>query len=71
MPGPVTEADMKVKRYYGWNVSEGRVMLACITGQMSDGTYVYTECDPACNLIDPEKQYTRRLRHGWQDFIRL
>lgn len=59
------------KRYWGWNVEESRVMLATVTGQMADGTLVYTECDGKLNLIDIDKQYTRHLKYGEQDFIRL
>lgn len=62
---------MKTRIYYGWNIEEKRVMLATITGQMSNGQYVYTECNSAGDLVNTDKQYSRVLRHGEQDFYRL
>lgn len=60
-----------MKRYYGYNIDDNRVMIATVTGQMSDGTLVYTECDAKGNLIDIDKQYTRHLKYGEQDFTRI
>lgn len=60
-----------MKKYYGQNTEENRVMFATVTGQMAEGTLVYTECDEKGELIAIDKQYTRRLRGGWQEFIRL
>ena len=60
-----------MKKYYGINTAENRVMFATITGQMADGTLVYTECDEKGNLIDTDKQYTRTLKYGWQEFFRV
>lgn len=60
-----------MRRYYGWNISENRVMLATVTGCMDDGTMIYTECDPHFNLIDIDKQYIRTLKHGEQIFFRI
>lgn len=60
-----------MKRYYGWNVDENRVMVATVTGEMADGTLVYTECEANGNLIDIDKQYTRHLKYGEQDFVRI
>ena len=62
---------MKIRIYYGWNVEENRVMLATITGQMSDGQFVYTECNSNGDLIEIDKQYRRSLKHGAQCFFRL
>ena len=59
---------MKMRIYYGWNIIESRVMFATITGQMSTGQYVYTECDAYGKLIDIDKQYLRTLKHGAQMF---
>lgn len=60
-----------MKKYYGWNDEESRVMFAVITGEMADGTKVYTECDESGEIIDDDKQYRRTLKHGAQWFFRL
>lgn len=60
-----------MKKYYGWNASENRVMLTTVTGKMITGVYVYTECDADFNLINPDKQYIRSFRHGTQMFFRI
>lgn len=62
-----------MRKYYGVRIEGGHVvqMFATITGEMSDGTKVYTECDGHGELIDTDKQYTRTLRQGWQMFDRL
>lgn len=60
-----------MKKYYGWNDEENRVMFAVITGEMVDGTKVYTECDESGEIIDADKQYRRTLKHGAQWFFRL
>lgn len=63
----------KPKIYYGMD-AEGKkpVMLATITGQMNNGTYIYTECDSNGNLIDIDVQYTRSInRYGTQLFFRI
>ena len=59
----------KVKTYYGLNYEESRVMFAIVTGEMADGTLVYTECDGFGNLIDIDKQYRRTLKYGSQIFL--
>lgn len=60
-----------MRKYYGWNNEESRVMIATITGEMSDGTKVYTECDGNGNLIDIDKQYYRRTKYGTQCFFKF
>lgn len=62
----------KQKIYYGMDV-EGKkqTMFATVTGQMADGTLVYTECDGLGNLIDIDVQYTRQLKYGAQTFTRI
>ena len=60
-----------MRRYYGWNDKEQRVMLATITGEMADGTKVYTECTGDRQLINMDAQYVRTLRYGSVVFIRL
>lgn len=46
-------------------------MFAVVTGEMSDGTKVWTECDSKKELIEPDKQYTLQTRGGWSEFVRL
>lgn len=60
-----------MKKYYGWNDEESRVMFATITGEMADGTKVYTECDENGETINLDKQYIRTLKHGAQWFFSL
>lgn len=62
---------MKTRIYYGWNIEENRVMLATITGQMSNEQFIYTECDSNGDLINIDKQYRRTLKYGAQCFFRL
>jgi len=60
-----------MKRYYGWNLKEDRAMIAIITGEMADGTKVYTECDEHGKLLNLDNQYIRTLKHGSQIFLSL
>lgn len=64
---------MRPRKYFGVAEKDGRLktMIATVTGQMEDGTMVYTECDGFGNLVDMDKQYSRTLKHGWQYFERL
>lgn len=55
-----------MKKYYGYNNDESRVMYATITGEMCDGAKIYTECDGSGNLVNIDKQYIRTLKHGAQ-----
>lgn len=66
------EIYMKIRVYYGWNYDEQRVMTACVTGEMCDGTLVYVECDANGEPVpNPEGAwYTRTLKYGTQMFIR-
>ena len=67
--------------YYGWNLDEDRVMYATVTGQMADGSLVYTEiAQTADHAIIKENgepkllldnQYFRRLRYGSQTFEKI
>ena len=72
----------KTRVYYGWNTETDKTMFAMVTGQMSDGTYVYTEIEQnkdgsivTDKYGEPktilDNQYIRRLRHGWQTFHRI
>ncbi len=71
----------KAKIYFGCDADNNRVMYAAVTGQMSDGSFVYTEIaqnEDGSIIIDKgepklilDKQYSRRLKHGSQTFHRL
>lgn len=63
-----------MRKYYGVRIEDGGhvvEMFATITGEMSDGTKVYTECDSFGDLINIDHQYIRTLSNGWQQFIKL
>ena len=63
-----------MKKRYGVtfeNDNYHREMLAIVTGEMADGTKVWTECDENKELIDMDKQYTMQTRGGWTEFVRL
>lgn len=67
--------------YYGMNEDTSKTMMATITGEMSDGTKVYTEIETREDgsvvmengeprlLLD--NQYTRHLKYGTQTFSRI
>ena len=67
--------------YYGADEKDMRIMFAIVTGQMSDGTLVYTECEQtegkavAMENGEPklmlDRQYTRHLKRGMQTFVRI
>lgn len=71
----------RAKIYYGCDAKDNRIMYAMVTGQMSDGSFVYTEIaqnndgslavengNPKLML---DKQYTRKLMYGSQTFHRI
>lgn len=75
---------MKKQRIYYGGASDikcNETIFAVVTGQMSDGTFIYTEVEQKSDgsvviengnyklLLD--NQYTRTLRYGCQYFIRL
>ena len=62
-----------MKKRYGITYEDGksRQMLAVVTGEMADGTKVWTECDESKYLIEMDKQYTLQTRGGWSEFVRL
>ena len=64
---------MKQRIYYGSDIEAtgNEVMFAVITGQMQDGTFIYTECDAKGNLLNLDKQYTRHTKYGAQFFKRM
>ena len=69
--------EQKPRRRYGvtheWNgqVWEKRMMFAVVTGEMADGTKVWTECTGDRELVNIDKQYVLQTRDGWQEFVRL
>lgn len=47
-------------------------MITCVvTGEMADGTKVWTECDKDKAPINIDKQYCLQIRGGWSEFVRL
>ena len=62
-----------MRKRYGVTFENGtqRMMFAVITGEMDDGTKVWTECDANKQIIDIDKQYTLQTRGGWSEFVRL
>lgn len=70
-----------MRTYFGFITQENRTAFATVTGQMADGTLVYTEIeqteDGAIKTKDGEpvlildNQFTRRLRKGMQTFERI
>ena len=64
----------KLKRRYGITFDqngEHRMILCVVTGEMADGTKVWTECNPDRELIDMDKQYTLQTRGHWTLFVRI
>lgn len=66
--------------YYGMELQENRPVYATVTGQMEDGTLVYTEIETKDGAIIRENgepkliidnQYIRQLKCGTQSFTRL
>ena len=68
--------------YYGMKEDTTKVIMATITGEMSDGTKVYTEIetrDDGSMVTDEngdpklilDNQYTRHLKCGTQTFSRI
>lgn len=69
--------------YYGMNEeNHTETIMATVTGQMADGTLVYTEIETTEDGAivtdkngDPklilDNQYTRHLKHGTQTFRRI
>lgn len=69
--------------YYGMNEEKHtETIMATVTGQMADGTLVYTEIETTEDGAivkdkngDPklilDNQYTRHLKHGTQTFRRI
>lgn len=63
-----------MRRRYGIVVNDDgthRMIIAIVTGEMADGTKVWTECDSNRNLINIDDQYTMQTRGGWTEFIRI
>ena len=69
------------KIYYGSDIDDQHIMYATVTGEMADGSLVYTEIEqnPDGSIViengEPvlmlDKQYFRMLRHGYQTFVRI
>lgn len=67
--------------YYGYSTEEDREVYATVTGQMADGTLVYTEIEQnddgsiVTENNEPKlilnNQFTRHLVKGFQTFERI
>ena len=62
-----------MRKRYGITFADGkeRMIYAVVTGEMSDGTKVWTECDADKHLIDIDKQYLLQTRGNWSEFVRI
>ena len=70
-----------MKIYYGYSTADDRIIYATVTGQMCDGSLVYTECETTDNgavifenkmpKLILDNQYTRHLKRGCQTFERI
>lgn len=60
-------------RRYGivFENGQSRQILATVTGEMIDGTKVWTECDENKEPIIIDVQYILQTRGGYSEFIRL
>lgn len=66
--------DCDMRRRYGILFEEDgthRMITAVVTGEMSDGTKVWTECNEKKELVNMDKQYTLQTRNHWSQFVRL
>ena len=62
-----------MRKRYGITFEDGkeRMIFAIVTGEMIDGTKVWTECDVNKQITDINKQYTLQTRGNWSEFVRL
>lgn len=63
-----------MKRRYGitYHKDGSHRMLTCVvTGEMNDGTKVWTECDTNKELINIDVQYMLMTRGGYSEFVRM
>lgn len=70
-----------MRTYFGYNTEENRTLFATATGQMADGTLVYTEIEQTEGgaivkengepKLILDNQFTRRLIKGFQTFERI
>lgn len=63
----------KMRRRHGCTLEGGiyRTLTCVVTGEMADGTKVWTECDGNKEPINIDKQYTLQTRGNWSEFVRL
>lgn len=62
-----------MRRRHGITFAEGchREITCVVTGEMTDGTKVWTECDGDKNPIHLDKQYTLQTKGNWSEFVPL
>ena len=76
-PAPeVTKAErdnMKLRKRGGvlFTASGHKNIICTVTGEMTDGRKIWTECDCNGNLINIEKQYFLQTRGNWSEFVRV
>ena len=60
-----------MRRRFGTTFINGkhRNITCVVTGEMIDGTKVWTECDKDKNPINIDKQYTLQTRGNWSEFV--
>ena len=60
-----------MRRRFGCTFENGthfRTLTCIVTGEMADGTKVWTECDSEKRPINIDKQYTLQTRGNWSEF---
>ena len=64
---------MKIRRRFGlvFDKEKIRPIYCIVTGEMSDGRKVWTECDDNMELINTERQYTLQTGGGLSEFVAL
>ena len=62
-----------MRRRFGitWEGNTVRTMMAVVTGEMSNGRKVWTECDTNGELVDMDKQYFLCTGGNWSEFVRI
>lgn len=63
---------MKLRRRSGITfTTEGHRNIVCVvTGEMSDGRKVWTECDRNGDPVNIERQYFLQTRGNWSEFVK-
>lgn len=62
---------MATRRRYGWSDEHKSTITCIVTGEMADGTKVWTECDKDKSPVNIDRQYTLQTRGNWSEFVPL